>query len=179
MEGLSGLQYYPKQNQTYMQRVQRIIDAYYENDSSQTSIGADTPSDDVDRLSLNLSTFPRCINEYVDKLLVAELSVNLPQDDIDDLAKKHDSKCAESISNVKKAITSIETYATMTNTPHLFMKDEIGVISDMSDNDILELVVKVVIDMYGEENIHADEYIQHLEKERQKLDNSLLSLDYD
>lgn len=63
----------------------------------------------------------------------------------------------------------------MTHTPHLFTKEET---SDLSDEHVLELVVKVIIDMYGEEQIPARDYIKELTDERQKLDSTLLSLDY-
>lgn len=176
MEGFTGTQYYPNQNQTYMQRVQSIINAYYENDTGTRQVGADTAADEVDRLNNNLSTFPKCINEHVDKLLVDELSQSLPQDDIDDLAAKHASKCTAAIDAARKAITSIETYSAMTGAPHLFTKEETD---DLSDENVLNLVVKVVIDMYGEEQMPVEEYICNLKDTRQKLDNTLLSLDYD
>ena len=44
---------------------------------------------------------------------------------------------------------------------------------------VLELIVKVIIDKYGEEQIPTWDYINDLKDERQRLDNLLLSLDYD
>ena len=174
MDGLTIMQHYPTENENYMSRVQNMINAYYENGSSD--VGVDTPADDVDRLSKHLSTFPKCINEYVDKLLVEELSVGLPQDDIDDLSKKHNQKCIDAIDAARNAILSIEKYASMVGTPHLFTKNDI---LDLSNDKVLELIVNVVIDMYAEERVSADEYIRNLVSVREKLDNTLLSLDYE
>lgn len=123
----------------------------------------------------NLSTFPKCVNEYVDRLIVKELSVGLPEDDINDLNIKHDKKCAEALEAARKAINSIETYSGMTNIPHLFTKKET---SNLDDDKVLELIVKVIIDMYGEEQIPTMDYINDLKNERQRLDNTLLSLEY-
>lgn len=174
MDGMTVLQAYPISTTSYMERIQNMINAYY-SENEPSNIGGDTPSDDVDRLAVHLSTFPKCINEYVDKLLVEELSVGLPQDDIEDLAKKHNDKCMDAIKSVRSAIQSIETYAEMTGTPHLFTKDELA---DLSDEKVLSLIVSVVIDMYAEEQISAEEYICNLKDAREKLDNTLLSLDY-
>lgn len=176
MDGFNGTQFYPNPNQTYMKRVQSIIDAYYESDTGVNGVNASTPADDVDRLSNQLSTFPRCINEHVDKLLVDELSQGLPQDDIDDLTKKHESKCTAIIEEARKAIIAIEKYSAAMGIPHLFTKEETD---DLSDDSVLRLVIHVVIDMYGEEQVPAEEYLKNLKDTRQKLDNTLLSLDYD
>lgn len=176
MEGFSGAQFYPNSNQTYMQRVQAIINAYYENDTGISGVNVSTPADDVERLSNQLSTFPRCINEHVDKLLVEELSQGLPQDDIDDLSRKHETKCTALIEEARKAITAIEKYSAAMKIPHLFTKEETD---DLSDESVLKLVVRVVIDMYGEKQVPAEEYLKNLKDSRQKLDNTLLSLDYD
>lgn len=159
-----------------MQRVQNMINAYYENDTSFGQVGAETAADEVARLSNNLTTFPRCVNEYVERLIVEEMSVGLPEDDIDDLKRKHDNKCNEALEAARKAIIAIETYSGMTHVPHLFTKEET---EELTDEKVLELIVKVIIDMYGEEQIPTWDYINDLKDERQRLDNSLLSLDYD
>ena len=178
MERLNARKYYPNSNQTYMERLQTMIDAYYEVDSPKSSI-ADMPNDDVERLSKNLSAFPICINTYVNKLIVSELAVNLPQDDIDDLEKKHDSKFKQSVTNVRSAIFSIDTYADMAGTPHLFTKEEQMSFENLSDVDVLALSVKIVSAIYGEDSISEQEYIEKLVSERQMLDTTLLALDYD
>ena len=174
MEGFTGTQYYPDKKKTFMQRIQCIINAYYEDDAP-ISVGSDTAEDDVLRLGNNLSSFPKCVNEYVDKGLVEELSSVLPQDDIDELNEKHEKKCKESLEAAKKAIKAIETYAAMTETPHLFTKEETD---DMSDANVLELIVRGIADMYGEEQVGAENYIEKLIASRQRLDTTLLSLDY-
>lgn len=176
MEGFVGTQYYPNEKQTYMQRVQALINAFYEADMGVGGVSASTPADDVGRLSNQLSIFPRCINEHVDKLLVAELAQGLPEDDIEDLARKHEKKCTAVIEEARKAIIAIEKYSGAMRLPHLFTKEETD---DLSDEKVLELVVNVVIDMYGEERISVDEYLNNLKESRQKLDSTLLSLDYD
>lgn len=176
MEGFTGRQIYPNSNQTYMQRVQALIDAYYENDTGMNDISASTAADDVERLSNQLTAFPRCINEHVDKLLVEELSVGLPEDDIEDLTRKHETKCTALIEEARKSIIAIEKYSAAMGIPHLFTKEETD---DLSDDSVLRLIVRVVIDMYGEKQISPEEYIRNLKDSRQKLDNTLLSLDYD
>ena len=176
MEGFVGTQYYPNEKQTYMQRVQALINAFYEADTGVGGVSASTPADDVDRLSNQLSIFPRCINEHVDKLLVAELAQGLPEDDIEDLTRKHEKKCTAVIEEARKAIIAIEKYSGAMRLPHLFTKEETD---DLSNEKVLELVVNVVIDMYGEERISVDEYLNNLKESRQKLDSTLLSLDYD
>lgn len=176
----ASTQYYPKEGMNFLQRIQNIINEYYANDTRTGQIGEDTPEDDVTRLNNNLSTFPKCINEYIDKELVDKLSINLPEDDALDLHKKHDEKCKEALDNVRRAIHSIETYSAMTGMPHLFRKEEINEDAmKLPDEQLLDLIVKVIIDMYGEEQIPAKEYIANLVEERQKLDTTLLSLDYE
>lgn len=169
-----GIQYYPSKEKTFMQRLQCMINAYYE-DTESTLIGADTPDDDVLRLGSNLSTFPKCINEYVDNAIVDEVSTLLPEDDIADLKRKHEAKCRKAMTDVKKAIKSIETYAAMTQTPHLFTKEET---MNMTDDHVLDLIVTVICDVYGEDHMPHEAYIDQLRESRNKLDNTLLSLDY-
>lgn len=176
MENFTGPQLYPNEKASYTSRIQAIINHYYENDTSFGNVAADTPADEVARLSNHLTTFPKCVNEYVAKELVAELSQGLPQDDIDDLNKKHEKQCADALEAARKAIIAIERYAGMTSAPHMFTKEET---EDLSDEHVLELIVRVITDMYDEEYVPPAEYIAELKEERQTLDNVLLALDYD
>lgn len=170
---MSGI--YPTEKQTFINRVQAIINAYYENDSGMPrEVGSDTAADDVDRLSMHLSSFPKCINEYIDTKLVSEIGVNLPEDDIKDLMKKHEEKCRIALENVRKAINTIENYASVTSTPHLFMESEL---EDLTDEKLLSLIVNVITDMYGEDRMDAEEYIDNLVENKQHLDVSLLELE--
>ena len=169
MDGLTGIQYYPKPNQTYVNRIQALINAYYDDTDGN-------PADDVERLSNQLSVLPNCINEYVDRLIVMDLSKDLPQDDIDYLIKKHDEKCRTAINHVRKTIVAIEKYSALMGLPHLFTKEETD---DLTDENVLNLTVNIITDMYGEEQVDSDKYINSLKESHQKLDSSLLSLDYD
>jgi hypothetical protein len=99
----------------------------------------------------------------------------LPQDDIDYLKKRHEEKCATLIDEARKAIQAIERYSATLEMPHLFTKEETD---DLSDEKVLSLIVHVVIDMYGEEQVPTETYINNLKESRQRLDNTLLSLDY-
>jgi hypothetical protein len=154
-----------------MQKVQNLINAYYEEDVGVGGVNVNTPADDVDRLSNQLSTFPKCVNEHLDSLLIKELSVELPEDDIEDLTKKHDDKCAAALEEARKAIIAIEKYTAAMKFPHLFTKDEIN---DLSDEKVLALVVGAIIDMYGEEQMSVEEYLHSLLLSKQRLDNTLL-----
>lgn len=64
----------------------------------------------------------------------------------------------------------------MTQTPHLFTKAETD---DLSDDNVLNLVVKVVTSIYDEGHVGTDEYIAQLVETGQRLGGSLLSLDYE
>ena len=176
MENFKGIQYYPNEKASYTSRIQAIINHYYENDTSFGNVGAETPADEVAMLSNHLTTFPKCVNEYVAKELVNELSQGLPQDDIDDLNRKHEKQCADALEAARAAIIAIERYAGMTSSPHLFTQSET---EDLSDGHVLELIIHVITDMYDEEYIPPAEYISELKEERQTLDTVLLSLDYD
>ena len=120
-------------------------------------------------------SFPRCVNEYVDRELVEKAGSILPEDDVRYLTEKHERQCREALAEARKAVKSIETYAAMTQTPHLFTKQETD---DLSEENMLSLIVKVITDMYDEEPLTPMEYIRNLAEKRQHLDNILLSLDY-
>lgn len=170
---MSGI--YPKEDQTYINRVQAIIDAYYENDNNMpNTIGADTASDDVARLSDHLSDFPKCINEYIDAKLVQEIGASLPEDDLLDLTKKHEQLCKDALTRVRKSINIIENYAQQTHTPHLFTESELA---DLTDEKLLDTIVNVITDMYADERMDAASYIDHMVEERQHLDTVLLELE--
>ena len=68
----------------------------------------------------------------------------------------------------------IQKYATMTNSPHLFAESEV---TDLNTENILTLLVNMVSDIYGEDKVDYNEFLQTYKDNHLMIDKNLISFD--